>query len=275
MNEEEKSIRSATDLLLRRLPSSQLEKNLEMMVTILKPKITSDICKIVGFPLKIEKDREVGKEYIKCEYNRKGDSYRSPWSNKYYPEIKDSYIPTDDLREFEIEANLIFEKYYEEYQELSVSSVYCWELENKRGYGCSVLSKKEFEGRDKEKGVWESINVLEMYIDDMEYIEYNLNTSVRISLGYKSGGKDNLICGQVEEFKKEKFKLKDKILNIVNIGNMIQRQENEIKTKFDCFDKPREVIRNLRDVISKDERKRMVENIFQTEFLYNTLKRKR
>tara|TARA_B110000285_G_C14970913_1_gene536497 strand:- start:595 stop:762 length:168 start_codon:yes stop_codon:yes gene_type:complete len=32
-------------------------------------------------------DVTMKKEYLFCEYNKDNDSYRSPWSNKYYPEI--------------------------------------------------------------------------------------------------------------------------------------------------------------------------------------------
>jgi len=41
----------------------------------------------VNFSLEIAMDEAEGKEFLQCEYNKDGDSYRSPWSNKYYPEI--------------------------------------------------------------------------------------------------------------------------------------------------------------------------------------------
>ena len=33
-------------------------------------------------------DVDMKKEFLFCEYNKDNDSYRSPWSNKYYPEIE-------------------------------------------------------------------------------------------------------------------------------------------------------------------------------------------
>ena len=29
----------------------------------------------------VAQDMEDGREFLKCEYNKDGDSYRSPWSN--------------------------------------------------------------------------------------------------------------------------------------------------------------------------------------------------
>ena len=35
----------------------------------------------------ISVDDKTGREYLQHEYNRDGDSYRSPWTNAYYPKI--------------------------------------------------------------------------------------------------------------------------------------------------------------------------------------------
>jgi len=38
-------------------------------------------------PIGIGMDEELKKEFLFCEYNKDNDSYRSPWSNQYYPAI--------------------------------------------------------------------------------------------------------------------------------------------------------------------------------------------
>ena len=38
----------------------------------------------------IAEDEAEGKPYLICESNRDGDCYRSPWSNKYFPEVSES-----------------------------------------------------------------------------------------------------------------------------------------------------------------------------------------
>lgn len=51
-------------------------------------------------------DTDTGIEFLKCEYNRDGDSYRSPWSNKYFPQgSEDSIFPSNDLLALEQKAN--------------------------------------------------------------------------------------------------------------------------------------------------------------------------
>jgi capping protein beta len=50
--------------------------------------------------LEIEFDTAINREFLKCEYNRDGDSYRSPWSNKYFPTPQsgeDSIFPSAEL----------------------------------------------------------------------------------------------------------------------------------------------------------------------------------
>ena len=106
------------------------------------PDLCEDLLSSVDQPLKISKDKETGKEYLLCDYNRDGDSYRlvslsvvftasfvlinlvtvyqlfpsffrSPWSNKYDPPLDDGALPSDRLRRLEIEANKVFDTYRE------------------------------------------------------------------------------------------------------------------------------------------------------------------
>ena len=52
-----------------------------------------------------------------CDYNRDGDSYRSPWSNEFDPPVDDGgeegAIPNDRVRKMEIAANEAFDVYRE------------------------------------------------------------------------------------------------------------------------------------------------------------------
>ncbi len=56
-------------------------------------------------------DPNLGREYLLCEYNRDEESYRSPWSNEYYPPLEGGYFPSDDLRKLEIGANELLDAY--------------------------------------------------------------------------------------------------------------------------------------------------------------------
>jgi len=61
---------------MRRLPPQQIEKNLGDLIDIV-PHLCEDLLSAVDQPLKIAKDKKSGKDYLLCDYNRDGDSYRS------------------------------------------------------------------------------------------------------------------------------------------------------------------------------------------------------
>ncbi|TRY86021.1 hypothetical protein DNTS_029356 [Danionella cerebrum] len=207
--------------LMRRLPPQQIEKNLsdlidlpwrpsrrrsnsvsvmvdERLIAVRKvtscpcvhqvPSLCEDLLSSVDQPLKIARDKVVGKDYLLCDYNRDGDSYRSenlpaprqnrarrlqamrlvlvilsPWSNKYEPPIDDGAMPSARLRKLEVEANNAFDQYRDLYFEGGVSSVYLWDLDH--GFAGVILIKKAGDGSKKIKGCWDSIHVVEVQVD--------------------------------------------------------------------------------------------------------------
>jgi len=60
---------------MRRLPPQQIEKNLSDLIDLV-PALCEDLLSSVDQPLKIARDKQVGKDYLLCDYNRDGDSYR-------------------------------------------------------------------------------------------------------------------------------------------------------------------------------------------------------
>ncbi len=62
--------------LMRRLPPQQIEKNLSDLIDLV-PDLCEDLLSSVDQPLKIARDKQTGKDYLLCDYNRDGDSYRS------------------------------------------------------------------------------------------------------------------------------------------------------------------------------------------------------
>lgn len=168
--------------LMRRLPPQQIEKNLSDLIDLV-PGLCEDLLSSVDQPLKIARDKEMGKDYLLCDYNRDGDSYRSPWSNTYDPPLEDGSMPTERLRKLEIDANHAFDQYRDMYFEGGVSSVYLWDLDHGFAgktfafpehsirstcdylicFGSGViLIKKAGDGSNKIKGCWDSIHVVEV-----------------------------------------------------------------------------------------------------------------
>ena len=67
-------------------------------------------------------------------------SHRSPWSNTYEPAIEDGFLPSEKLRNMEIEFNELFDAYREMYFEGGTSSVYLWDQD--QGFaGCFLIKK--------------------------------------------------------------------------------------------------------------------------------------
>lgn len=140
--------------LLRRLNPKQTTSHLNTIIS-LAPDLTEDLLASVDQPLTVKRCKDSGREYLLCDYNRDGDSYRSPWSNKFDPPVDggaggvaaggnegagEGAIPSERVRKMEIKANEAFDVYRELYYEGGVSSVYFWNLDD--GFAGVVLLKK-------------------------------------------------------------------------------------------------------------------------------------
>ncbi|KAI1485988.1 F-actin-capping protein subunit beta, partial [Biscogniauxia mediterranea] len=145
---------SALDLL-RRLNPKHTTAHLGSLIT-LAPDLTEDLLSSVDQPLAVRRCKQTGRDYLLCDYNRDGDSYRSPWSNEFDPPLASSAstldaghhdhegggdgAPGEKVRKMEIRANEAFDVYRELYYEGGVSSVYFWNLDD--GFAGVVLLKK-------------------------------------------------------------------------------------------------------------------------------------
>jgi hypothetical protein len=61
--------------LMRRMPPSQIEDNLAGLIDLV-PNLVEDLLSAVDQPLKVAHDKESKRDYLLCDYNRDGDSYR-------------------------------------------------------------------------------------------------------------------------------------------------------------------------------------------------------
>lgn len=151
---DEKKLDYALDLMRRMRPQT-IETDLQSLIDLV-PELTESLLNAIDQPLKIARDRSVGKDYLLCDYNRDGDSYRSPWSSVYDPPFDDGIQPSERLRRLEIETNAAFEQYRELYFEGGYSSVYFWETPG-RIAGVVLIKKTNDLG-----GEWDSVHVLEI-----------------------------------------------------------------------------------------------------------------
>lgn len=259
--------------LLSRLDPKHVSKNLNDICTVIQnssdesyEELTQDLLSSVDVPLKTQKCKETGKEYLCCDYNRDGDSYRSPWSNKYYPEIVEGDgesappYPSHLLRLLEIKANESFEIYKEMYYEgAGISSVYLWDtleedLEDgtlDEGFAGVVLIKKETEDG---RGKWDSIHVFEVTPEGEASALYKLTSSVILDLQHKAKEELTLSGNLTRQLQSTLSLRTDDATNVetahlINLGTLIEKSEYNLRNLLQevYFDK-------LKDIIMKDLR---------------------
>ena len=71
---QDKQLDCALDLM-RRLPPQKVEKNLSDLIDLV-PDLCEELLSAVDQPLRVLRDKQTGKDYLLCDYNRDGDSYR-------------------------------------------------------------------------------------------------------------------------------------------------------------------------------------------------------
>lgn len=263
--------------LLRRLDPRDVEKNLNSICTLLQhdnseegQELAQDLLSSVDTPLKLAKCEETGKTYLCCDYNRDGDLYRSPFSNKYYPPTGDdeSPFPSPVLRELEIKANESFDVYRDLYYENGgYSSVYLWDTAEdeaadsmKEGFAGVVLFKKEAEdGLAK----WDSIHVFEIIPESATLATYKITSSVILDLATQKSTKKGLsLAGTMTRQLESSQALSTEgqsleWAHLVNLGQQVEKAEYNIRNLLQevYFEKLKNImlkdLRSLGDVSEK------------------------
>ncbi|XP_053610228.1 F-actin-capping protein subunit beta [Plodia interpunctella] len=236
--------------LMRRLPPQQIEKNLTDLIDLV-PSLCEDLLSSVDQPLKIAQDRSTGKDYLLCDYNRDGDSYRSPWSNTYDPPLEDGSMPSEKLRKLEIEANYAFDQYREMYFEGGVSSVYLWDMDH--GFAGVILIKKAGDGSQKIKGCWDSIHVVEVVEKSSgRNAHYKLTSTAMLWLQTNKEGSGTMnLGGSLTRQAEQDSPVSEVTPHIINIGRMVEDMENKIRNTLNdiYFGKTKDIVNGLRSAV--------------------------
>jgi len=247
--------------LMRRLPPQQIEKNLSDLIDLV-PDLCEDLLSSIDQPLKVASDRKVGKDYLLCDYNRDGDSYRSPWTNSYDPPLEDGAMPSERLRKLEIEANAAFDQYREPYFEGGVSSVYLWDLDS--GFAGVILIKKAGDGSKKIKGCWDSIHVVEVQEKSSgRSAHYKLTSTSMLWLQTNKTGSGTMnLGGSLTRQVEQDASVSDSSPHIANIGKMVEDMENKIRnTLYEIyFGKTRDIVNGLRSIQPLADSKQQEDN---------------
>ncbi|OJT15554.1 F-actin-capping protein subunit beta [Trametes pubescens] len=272
--------------LMRRLPPIHVEENVASLVAMC-PDYADDLLGSVDQPLKVMTDRATGKEYLACDYNRDGDSYRSPWSNEYDPPLEDGTVPTPKLRKLEITANEAFDTYREMYYEGGVSSVFLWDLDD-GGFAGVVLLKKILNASapGEPSGSWDSIHVFEA-AERGRQAHYKLTSTIMLQMVDRaSGAKDESVThasarggaardsqgdakregkvtlsGSMTRQTEQDFPLQEQASHISNTGRMIEEMEIKMRNLLQevYFGKTRDVVFDLRSIDDLEKARRQRE----------------
>ncbi|KAF9533895.1 F-actin-capping protein subunit beta [Crepidotus variabilis] len=270
--------------LMRRLPPTRTEENVQALVNIC-PDEADELLQSVDQPLQVMVDRATGREYLACDYNRDGESYRSPWSNEYDPPLDDGAVPSSKMRKIEIQANEAFDTYREMYYEGGVSSAYLWDPEDPSGgsnfAGVVVIKKTMTPATPLEpSGSWDSIHVFET-VERGRQAHYKLTSTIMLQLltrkssdndkpnstsekkgpdGLKRDGEVSL-SGSMTRQSEQDWPLQDSSSHISNIGRMIEEMEIKMRNLLQevYFGKTRDVVYDLRSIDDLEKARRQKE----------------
>ncbi|KAH0615046.1 uncharacterized protein H6S33_000682 [Morchella sextelata] len=245
---------SALDLL-RRLNPKHTANNVNALINLV-PDLTEELLSSVDQPLQVQRCKKTGRDYLLCDYNRDGDSYRSPWSNEFDPPLTDGTLPSEKVRKMEIAANDAFDIYRELYYEGGVSSVYFWNLDD--GFAGVVLLKKSVSPSNKSTGSWDSIHVFEA-TDRARTAQYKLTSTVILNMinGDESLGEMDL-SGNMTRQIEQNLPVDDDSSHIANIGKLVEDMELKMRNLLQevYFGKAKDVVGDLRSINSLTEAQR-------------------
>ncbi|TPX08917.1 uncharacterized protein E0L32_009621 [Thyridium curvatum] len=271
---------SALDLL-RRLNPKQTTDHLNDIISLC-PDLTEDLLSSVDQPLGVRRCKQTGRDYLLCDYNRDGDSHRSPWSNQFDPPLDggepgvggasaeggsegagEAGLPGDRVRRMEVRANEAFDVYRDLYYEGGVSSVYFWNLDD--GFAGVVLLKKSSpQGNTAAEGVWDSIHVFEAS-ERGRTTNYKLTSTVILNLSQGGarasggGGGGSLdLSGNMTRQVEQDLPVESDESHIVNIGRLVEDMELKMRNLLQevYFGKLKGVVGDLRSVGSLSEGQR-------------------
>ncbi|CDZ98355.1 f-actin capping protein beta subunit [Phaffia rhodozyma] len=239
--------------LTRRLPPSKIESTLDVLCA-LAPEYADDLLGSVDQPLKILRDETQGRDFLACDYNRDGESFRSPWSNEYQPPIEDPQKPAESLRLLEVSMNEAFDTYREMYFEGGVSSVFLWNVdEDKDKFAGVVLLKKVLPSSPTTpSGSWDSIHVFEAH-ERGRTVSYKLTSTVMLELVAGTevdpkGGSVELAGSLTRQTEQDNCPLSSPTSHIPNVGRMIEDMEIKLRNLLGevYFGKTKDVVNDVR-----------------------------
>jgi len=225
--------------IMRRMPPSRIEQSLAGIIN-LSPDDTEELLQRVDQPLQEQMDEISHKKYIICDYNRDGDSYRSPWSNKYDPPLEDGLTPVAALRALEVESNKTLALYALSYYTGASTSVYYWSLDGDAFASCWLIKKEAGAGgRYVTGGSWDSMHVIEARPSSTnpKRINYKITTTCMVSMQVSNSKLGNCsLSGSIMREARSAGVL-DAVegkTHIVHMGMLLEKMENQLREHMEA-----------------------------------------
>ncbi|EJU04783.1 F-actin capping protein beta subunit, partial [Dacryopinax primogenitus] len=239
--------------LMRRLPPQHVQQNLDKLVQ-LAAEDAEELVSSVDVPLRIATCKQTGKTYLCCDYNKDGDSHRSPHSNEYDPPLPDGTFPSVKLRKLEVSANEAFDTYREMYFEGGISSVYLWDTDPGAFAGVVLFKKRVFPSPDS----WDSIHVFEA-LEKGRMANYKLTSTVMLTIS-APGSEEGVVSlsGSMTRQQEQDLPITSIQTHIANTGRMIEDMELKMRNQLQdvYFGKTRDVVGELRSAVGDEEERR-------------------
>ncbi|ODV93201.1 hypothetical protein PACTADRAFT_72332 [Pachysolen tannophilus NRRL Y-2460] len=236
--------------ILRRLNPKKIKTHLNNICR-LAPDLAEEILTSVDTPLEVKRCSESGKNFLICDYNRDGDSYRSPWSNVYMPAAdEDAPYPSKNLRALEIHANDSFDIYRDLYYDGGISSIYLWDTEDdeNQGFAGVILLKKGIDASKTNSGAWDSVHVFEINTIDKKTAVYKITSTIILDLTSNADDAKIDLSGSLTRQTEKELQFKDSASHIANIGSLVEDIEYKLRNMLQevYFGKTKDIIGDLR-----------------------------
>lgn len=196
--------------MLRKFPVNKYKKIIDAITTLIyeDDDLLNNFLQKIDQPSEVSREDKLG-EFLKCEYNREGDSYRSNISNQYYPAPEEGEdelrFPSENIREMETAFNKLFKEYTRLYfGGVAICSSYVWQLSDnvEDGICVAVVIKNLI---DAQKGIrggfWDSSHLVVINFDKNEdnelYAKYKLTTTVFFAASLNSKAGDVEFSGSI------------------------------------------------------------------------------
>lgn len=242
------TLKSCLNILQMTQPSKSAE-----IIASLRTLLTSNLDaleeiskSLIPLPLEVAKDPKMKKSFLKSEFNRVGESYRSPWTNTLVP-ASSAVVPASALRSLEAIANEVWDAYRQlYYRDESIGSVYLYETESNDGAFTGVfLIQKNVADETLEQGQWNSVHIVHVGPVIKGTSRYHIRSTIQITM---DPSKQTKIGGRLTKETDQACTVSGPGSHVENLGKLIESAEIEIRSNLENVQIPktREVVESIR-----------------------------